>query len=619
MMPILRCLLPATAALFLLACAGAPSKRESRVDDFLISPICVTTFKGNTDDLLTAGLGLGGLRAMTPPAFAVADAPTPEEVRRRAIWNSWRGIADLAPGGGYTDLYGALPLIEGREFQALAKVPGAKAPHRVLLQLPDDFDKQKRCVLVAASSGSRGIYGAIAVAGAWGLPRGCAVAYTDKGAGTGYFDSDSDTGVRVDGTRGARGDRLEFEPPRASAEHTVAIKHLHSQDNPESQWGLHVMQAAEFALRALNEGLPDEKHFDFSNTRVIALGLSNGAGAVLRAAEIDGGKLAGVVAVAPNVFSGGKGARSLYDYTSEAALYQPCALLHSAFDSVALARPAGAKPPAWIARCAALKEHGLLGGADVAAQAGEAYARLRASGWTDAALASGALSVSFDLWRVVGAGYASAFGRYGADEMPCGYRYAPLGADRKPRPSTPVERAAWGADGSGIPPTPSIGLVDTLATGADPALPGLLCLRNLWDGKSADALRVQRGIAETRATLPRKDLPIVLIHGMDDGLIPAAFSGGAYAQWAQAAGRDVRYWQVHNAQHFDAFLGLPTMAARYLPLLPYTYRAMDAMWAHVAQGAALPPSVEIATTARGMEGAVPKPLAKSHLGTMPGD
>ena len=88
----------------------------------------------------------------------------------------------------------------GREFSAFAKLAGATQPHRVLVQLPDAFDAGKRCVVVAASSGSRGIYGAIAVAGAWGLPRGCAVAYTDKGAGTDYFDLDAGQGVAADGT-----------------------------------------------------------------------------------------------------------------------------------------------------------------------------------------------------------------------------------------------------------------------------------------------------------------------------------------------------------------------------------------------------------------------------------
>jgi len=484
--------------------------------------------------------------------------------------------------------------------------------------LPENFDKQKRCVVVAASSGSRGVYGAIAVAGAWGLPRGCAVAYTDKGAGTGYFDFDSDSGVRLDGTRGQRGETLEFEPAKGGSEHSVAIKHMHSQDNPEADWGRHVMQAAEFALRALNEAMPEEKHFDFSNTRVIALGLSNGGGAVLRAAEIDEGKLAGVVAVAPNVLADGHGARSLFDYTTEAALYQPCALLHPNFDNVPLARAGGAKSPAWLARCASLKERGLLTASDAAGQAKEAYEKMRASGWTDAALASGALSVTFDLWRVVGAGYASAFGRYGANEMPCGYRYAAVGADKVPRATTATERAGWAPDGSGIPPSTSLHLIDQQAAGADPALPGLLCLRDLWTGSSADSQRVKKGIGETHAALPRKGLPIVLIHGTDDGLVPAAFSGGAYAAWTQSQGRDVHYWQVHNAQHFDAFLGLPPMGARYLPLLPYAYRAMDAMWAHIAQKAPLPASAEIATTPRGFDGAAVKGLGKDNLGAMPG-
>ncbi len=53
------------------------------------------------DDLLSAGLGLDGLRAMTPPAFANPEVPTPTELRRRAIWSNWRGIADLTPAGGF--------------------------------------------------------------------------------------------------------------------------------------------------------------------------------------------------------------------------------------------------------------------------------------------------------------------------------------------------------------------------------------------------------------------------------------------------------------------------------------------------------------------------------------
>jgi hydroxybutyrate-dimer hydrolase len=606
------------AALLLGACAGSGEPRqrvkEIAMPDFLVSPVLATRH-AEGDDLLSAGLGLAGLRAMAAPAVADAAAPTPLELRRRALWTNWRGIADLAPGGGFGDIYGSLPSVTGREFSAFAKVPGAKQPHRVLLQLPDAFDTKARCLVVAVSSGSRGIYGAIALAGAWGLPRGCAVAYTDKGAGTGYFDVDSDSGVKLDGTRGTRGEGLEFEPARGDVPaHTVAVKHAHSGDNPEADWGRHALQAAQFALAQLSAALPQQPRFDFGNTRVIAVGLSNGGGAVLRLAELDAAKqFAGIVAIAPNVYPGIAAARPLFDYTTDAALLQPCALLDPAFDKVALARPGGGKPPAWVTRCAALHERGVLGAATTQAQAAQARERLHAGGFTDAAIEAGALTVSFDLWRAVGAAYAAAYGRYGAGDMPCGSRYAALDAQHAPRASTVAERAVWASDSSGIPPHAPIGLIDSKASGADANLPGLLCLRDLWSQHDGAAQRVQQGIGATRASLPQVGVPLIVIHGTDDGIIPEAFAGGAYARWAQEHGRALTYWRVHNAQHFDAFLGLPPLAARYVPLLPYAYRALDAMWAHVADQASLPGSAEIAATPRGFQGAAPAPLTREQL------
>src|SRR5690606_23683215 len=105
-------------------------------------------------------------------------------------------------------------------------------------QVPDAFDAAKRCVVVTASSGSRGIYGSIAVAGAWGLPRGCAVAYTDKGAGSDYFDLDAGLGFGADGRVAARDAAdLAFAPDAAPGATGVAFKHAHSKDNPEADWG----------------------------------------------------------------------------------------------------------------------------------------------------------------------------------------------------------------------------------------------------------------------------------------------------------------------------------------------------------------------------------------------
>ncbi|HEY5782638.1 MAG TPA: 3-hydroxybutyrate oligomer hydrolase family protein, partial [Lysobacter sp.] len=129
----------------------------------------------------------------------------------------------------------------------------------------------------------------------------------------------------------------------------------------------------------------------------------------------------------------------------------------------------------------------------------------------------------------------------------------------------------------------------------------LRCLRELWQGDSADAQRVRKGIAETRAGLPRSGLPVVVIHGADDGLVPMAFSSAPYVRQAKAGGRDVRYWQVRNAQHFDAFLGLPDYGARYLPLLPYVYEALDRVDAHLDGSGALPVDAVIATKPRGVE------------------
>ena len=566
------------------------------------------------DDLLTAGLGLAGLRSMLPPAFADAERPTPAESRRRAIWSNWRGIADLMPGGGYGEFYGETRSIPGREFSSLLRLDGARQPFRALLQLPDSFDAQRPCLIVAAASGSRGIYGAISLASAWGLPRGCAVVHTDKGAGSGWFDHASATGAQLDGTPGSRVDVLEFEPDSGvDGRPLVAIKHLHSGDNPEADWGRHVEQAARFALEMLSEAHPDHPPYTPENTRIIAVGLSNGGGAVLRAAEIAEGWLDGVVAVAANIHAG-QGGRPLFDYATEAALYLPCALLDSRFDSEPNARPGGVKPQAWQQRCASLAAAGRLEGVGEVQRAAESLERLIASGWSLPALASAGVSQSFDLWRAVGAGYASAYLRGHAGAMPCGYGYALLDQDGLPRAASAAERAAWWSENSGIPPAGTVTLIDAFATGPDPHLSGLLCLRDLWQGEGSEASALRDGVAATQARLPPRDLPMLLIHGADDGLIPESHSTGAYVAWLRERGRTPHYWTVAPAQHFDSFLAFPQFGGRYLPLMPYAYRALDAMWNHLETGEPLPASRTIAGRPRALSDQGLEPLTADHLG-----
>ena len=550
--------------------------------EFVQGEVSVTTHRDH-DDLLSAGLGLAGLKGPLSP-FADPQHPTVQELRRRAIQTSWKGIADLGPLGGFGTVYGAVPDVPGREYQAFAKIPGAKMPHRVLLQVPDHFDATHRCLVVTASSGSRGVYGAIALAGAWGLPRGCAVAYTDKGTGSGYFDFSDDSGVALDGQRAKRGTAmLEFEPSAASGE-GIAIKHAHSGDNPEADWGRHVLQAAQFGLAMLDRAFPDQAPFTPQNTKVIATGLSNGGGAVLQAAGLDDQHmLAGVVALEPNIHTPVHG-RALYDYMSEAALWLPCALVDQRFASTPFARDAhGAPHAAWVARCASLHAQGLLKATALDAQAAEAYEHLRSTGWTDQAMATAASSTALDLWRVIGAAYASAYLRRGADNMPCGYRYEAM-INGKPGVADDATRANWWADASGIPPGNGVGLFGGTDDSADPQLVGIQCLRRLWMDDDADARALHASVRALAARLPRKDLPLWVLQGADDGLLPTAFTSEPYVTWLQAEGRKPLYWKVPHAQHFDAFLALPGFGEEHLPLLPYGYAALDRLWAHLYQG-----------------------------------
>ncbi|MFT3756929.1 MAG: 3-hydroxybutyrate oligomer hydrolase family protein [Pseudoxanthomonas sp.] len=593
----LACLLSTS---LLSACAGFAPQSTAEKSAMIQSP--PASEHRNDDDLLSAGLGLAGLQSMVPPAFADAAHPTAAELRRRAIWSSWRGIADLSPAGGFGTLYGSAANVPGREYTAFARIPGANQPHRVLAQVPDAFDTNKRCLLVAPASGSRGVYGAIAVAGGWGLPKGCAVAYTDKGAGSDYFDLDTQQGVKLDGTVGRAGeDELAFTPNAPTGAKGVAFKHAHSKDNPEADWGKHVKQAAEFGLAALDAAFPNAAPFTFDNTRIIAVGISNGGGAVLRAAEGDSGWLDAVVAGEPNVYVEGHGSRALYDYTTEAALLMPCALLHLPADALPQPPLRAQVEPLWQGRCASLKAAGLVEGDSVAAQAKSAYDTLRSHGWTDAALHAGALSVGFDLWRAVAVSYASAFGKYGVGEHPCGYAFAAQNADFSLRAASDAERAAWWSDASGIPPGNGVGIVDTKLALPDFTLPGLQCLRALWGGQGADAQRVRDGIAATRASLPRAGLPVLVVHGTDDGLVPPAFTSEPYVAAARAAGRnEVRHWQVRNGEHFDAFLAFPAYGARYAPMLPYFFAALDRIDAHLNGDAGLPADAVIEAKGRGM-------------------
>ena len=207
-------------------------------------------------------------------------------------WSSWRGIADLTPGGGFGDVYtAACRRCPAASSPAYARIPGARQPHRVLVQVPDSFDALAAlCLVVAASSGSRGIYGAIAVAGSWGLAHGSRRRLYRQGRRqrlpTNWTPRPAS---RQDGTP-ASTRRVGLHPSR------VRQPRRESPSNTPIRVTTRKQTGAATCCRRCSSACSHwtaptrnpEAEFTAANTRTLGVGVSNGGGAVLRAAEIEG-------------------------------------------------------------------------------------------------------------------------------------------------------------------------------------------------------------------------------------------------------------------------------------------------------------------------------------------
>ena len=512
------------------------------------------------DDLLSAGLGLVGLQAALDPAGETPDWPSR---RRRAIHANWQGIAFLAaPDAG---LVAALAQpVAGRELHARLQPANAPA-HRVMLQIPEHFDPLNPRLLVTASSGSRGIYGALAVAGPWALPRGWAVAYTDKGCGTDWLDVDSGESADLLGAASLDPHRQLFRPAAGGLPaHSVLIPHAHSGGHPEAHWGDYVRATARFAWAALDALYPAQRPASSRRRRCLAIGLSNGGAAVLRGIE-QPGHFDGAVVLAPNVLPA-RGGRPFLDYSAEAALWLPLALqVPELAERVAEAQPFAPLP---LEGFAAASASALRSMGRHRVEPRSAWRHLRRQGWPALTLRSAILSTLFDFWYAAGHTYAPALSRAAPDAHPLGSYFAMLDPQGSPRSGNAAERTRWWTDGAGIVPGVGVGIIDP-----QPRDQQMLRLQGMLHGAERDQ-RIARGIAQTRCG-PPAGVPLVLIHGQRDGLIPPAFSSGPYARMARAAGASLMHWTPASAPHFDAFLSLPGYNRGLQPLLPYAMEALD--------------------------------------------
>jgi len=665
-------------------CAGDARSHDDlgKRPEFIRGPILHAHYDGVANDLLTGGLGKTGLQAAAPPAFADLLNPTSAELRTRAIYNNYRALVDMTTAGGYGVLYGPnIDLnggntlgegkIAGDEYLAYADKGSGRKNVTMMVQVPASFDPRNPCIVTAVSSGSRGVYGAIGTAGDWGLKRGCAVAYSDKGTGNGAHDLQANTVNLIDGVRQsaatagkASNFTADLSPTalaafNAATPNRFAFKHAHSQQNPEKDWGKHTLQSIEFAFFVLNEKFGDRQPIKRSNTIVIASSASNGAGAAIAAAEQDkDGLIDGVAVSEPQIQPrqvhglaiqrGGNppfigGGKALYDYFTLANLLQPCARLSpSVADS-----PGIALVNATLAanRCASLKAKGVLSASNTTDQANEALAMLRGAGWEPESNLLHASHYGTSATPGVTVTYANAYGRSSVADNLCGFSFgatstvAPIGV---PTAIAPAAVAQIFASGNGVPPTGGINIINNNSVGgplldgisvspssnlADLNADGALCLRSLFSSAGLtgtarkNAERVRQGIEKVLRDGDLRGKPVIIVHGRSDTLVPVNFSSRYYFglnKLEEGRRSGLHYYEITNAQHFDTFIGLlPGYDTRLVPLHVYLIQALNLMYAHLKSGARLPPSQVVDTVPRGGTPGAAPPITPANVPPIP--
>ena len=659
----------AVAAAVLAACGGGGDGSTLNSKPAYLGAIQEMSYDGASNDLLTAGLGATGMLAAVPPAYADPLSPTAAELRRTAIHTNYRAMLDMTAAGGYGSLYGPNVDAQGKVTTGEGKVAGTeyiafaddgtgRKNVTLMVQVPASFNPAKPCMITATASGSRGVYGGIST-GEWGLKRGCAVAYSDKGTGGAPHDLQNDTVPLIDGTRTtatAAGKSAAFNAGLTATElaafntatpNRFAFKHAHSGQNAEKDWGSSTLQAVEFGYYVLNQRFGDlttdgrrVKKLTPANTIVIASSISNGGGAAIAAAELDTqGLISGVAVSEPalelpanpgvtvrrgntEVAVTGK---TLVDFTTYANLYQACASLAPSISNTPYAAgfTAGfANPALPIApnRCASLRTAGLLTATTTAAQAEEALQKLKAYGWEPESNDLHASLAAFEVAPAVAVTFANSLSRSSVQNNLCGFSYAAAAANGAVTPLAPVALAGMFATGNGVPPAGGIQLINNRskfgpsrdflsfsdAGLADWNTAGALCLRNLVTGNDAAARQLQAGVDETRRNGNLRGKPTVIVHGRADALLPVSHTSRPYAalnKKVEGTASKLSYIEVANAQHFDSFIGLPTILpgydTRYVPLHVYLNHALDAVYDHLANGKALPGSQVVRTVPRG--------------------
>ena len=660
---------------FLAVTAACSSSDSNALPSFVVRGSVVSTvYDGGSDDLLTGGLGAAGLGQVTPvsstpapPGFADPANPTAAELRKRAIYVNYRALVDPTFNGGYATLYGPNVAVDGGITVSSGMIPGeewmaydddgtGRVNVTMMVQVPDSFDPSNPCIVTGASSGSRGVYGAIATAGEWGLKHGCAVAYTDKGSGMGVDDLQNNTVNRMDGLRGDAADagtKSNFTANLSDADRAAfntasanrfAVKHAHSQQNPEVDWGKYTLHAIEFAYYVLNQkygsapadagpNVERGRKYHAGQILTIAASVSNGGGSSLAAVEQDSQHwISGVVVGEPEVQvqstsaiqRGGtavaaKG-KPLYDYMTLAALYQGCAAGASVYTGTTMnTGPFSPTTTLITSRCAGLKAKGLLTATTQQAQSDEALQKLHEAGYEADSDLLHATHFGTYATPAVALTYANAYARASVKDNLCDYSFGAVdsqttGALVAVNSTTANANglAQIFGNGNGVPPTGPIEIInnkdpngphrDQVSTSVSTMAPnsnidGAACLRGLWTGTVdgsgaaltgtllAQSNALKSGVQQVLRAGRVHGIPTILVQGRSDALVPINHASRAYYganKVAEGANSPVVYYEVTNAQHFDTFIGLIAgYQTRFIPLHRYVLQALDFMYAHL--------------------------------------
>lgn len=627
----------AIATTALTSCTGREAALEmlpieAQKPSFAIDVIRQEFYSGQSDDLATAGLGLTGLRAPAPRLVDPLN-PSSAELRQQAYYQNFKALLALSEQDGYGKLYARAMQeeknIAGSEYTMPVRYSDHAIASLLMVQVPVNFNHQKPCLVVTASSGSRGIYGATGVVGAWALHQGCAVATTDKGTGTGFHWLDEGESHTLAGTLRSIGDPdIYFKAPKSGAlekftkkyPFRVATKHAHSGKKVEQDWGHFALQAAQFGFYILNEfhrePTAPETYFTRANTLTIGAAISNGGASIVRAAELDTEHwIDGIAVSEPNVFlpygysysvnDRIQRVQSLPEQAVQTALFAPCASLAAGLISPLSAVQLPLYQRHFATRCQQLAETGLLDSTDLPTQSQEALNKLYQAGMLQEASTLLMTGSAIGLWETIAVNYINSYLGTKAEDHLCNASYAYVNATGQPIATPGAVRQTLFSTSSGIIPTGGLNIINDASDGG----PASLYFSKNAKGQSDLGFDVLRCLAEKIAqpefihqvnqlafsgNLHHK--PALIVQGRSDSLIQVNHHGRAYAalnQQQEGSASQLRYIEISAGQHFDAFLNYPPLRAHFVPMHFYFEQALEMMLTHLQKGTALPPSQAI--------------------------